>query len=153
MQINIISIGKFATDEATAQLFSRYQQRTKFAEVKLIEVVCKNATTTTQQLELEGKLLLSHVHEHAKVIVLDERGKSLSTTDFCQVLNSYMLEAVKTVDIIIGGSDGLSNLVKQRADLLLSLSKMVFPHLLVRVIVMEQLYRVHTLLNHHPYHK
>lgn len=155
MQINILSIGKFPARDPTIELFNRYQQWTKFATVNLIEIATKPnpALSIAQQEALEAKSLLEKVSQGSKLIVLDERGKNFSTLELYQTFNQYLLDSVKTVDLIIGGANGLAEQVRQKADIVLSLSNMVFPHLLVRVIIMEQLYRVHTLLQHHPYHK
>ena len=82
---------------------------------------------------------------------MDERGKIISTIDFQNLINKFKIDG--DIDVIIGGSDGLTEEVRNQADFVMSFGKMVFPHLMVRVMIIEQLYRVYTLNNGHPYHK
>ena len=86
----------------------------------------------------------------SKVIVLDERGKIITTPDFYNLITNYENSSVDEIDFIIGGSDGLSQEVRNKANFVLSFGKMVFPHLFVRVMLIEQIYRVWTIKNKHP---
>ena len=95
----------------------------------------------------ESERLLRHVGDDDVVILLDERGRQLSSSDFSQQLSQQ-----SNSTIIIGGAYGVDDRVRRRANVELSLSKMVFPHQLVRLIIIEQIYRAQTIYYHHPYH-
>jgi 23S rRNA (pseudouridine1915-N3)-methyltransferase len=86
------------------------------------------------------------------VVVLDEAGRSFTSTQFASRLEAFRREG-RAVAFVIGGADGLDQGLKQSAALLLSLSAMTLPHQLVRVLLVEQLYRSASLLQHHPYHR
>jgi len=100
----------------------------------------------------EGGQLLGALQERDYVVALDVGGKSLSTADLANKLQQWQL-AGHNVSLLIGGPDGLSRDVRNRADYCWSLSDLTLPHPLVRVILLEQLYRAHTILVNHPYHR
>jgi 23S rRNA (pseudouridine1915-N3)-methyltransferase len=102
--------------------------------------------------ELEGERLIAAVPPGATLLALDEKGRSVSTQGLSVMLSEWMRDAVHPV-LAIGGADGHSGAVRQRADKLLSLSALTLPHGLVRVVVAEQLYRAWTILARHPYHR
>ena len=122
-------------------------------DINLKELALKKNFEGEKLKEEEGKLLLQSLNNNSKTIALDERGKIISTTEFCNLITKYQNNSVAELNFIIGGSDGLSQEVRDKADFVLSFGKMVFPHLFVRVMLIEQLYRVYTLQNGHPYHK
>ena len=103
-------------------------------------------------LENEGERLLQRVPEGAYVIALDERGKSFSTKQLADRLDQHMLEGRNCWALIIGGPYGLSDTVRQRADLVLSLSPMTLTHQMARLLLLEQLYRSCTIIRNEPYH-
>ena len=82
---------------------------------------------------------------------MDERGTMISTLDFEKKLSTFEVQG--EIDFVIGGSDGLTQNIRDKASFVLSFGKMVFPHLMIRVMLIEQIYRVFTLKNNHPYHK
>jgi len=100
----------------------------------------------------EGKRLLAAVPAGAKIIVLDEHGKSQTTKQLASHLDEW-IQMSQNMAILIGGPDGLSDECLQKADLKWSLSDFTFPHPLVRIILVEQIYRAWSLLNNHPYHR
>jgi len=100
----------------------------------------------------EGKRMLDAVPDGATLIALDERGKAVTTQGLSVMLSGWMADASHPV-FAIGGADGHSDEVKQRAAKLVSLSALTLPHQLVRVVVAEQLYRAWTILARHPYHR
>jgi 23S rRNA (pseudouridine1915-N3)-methyltransferase len=120
--------------------------------VKLFELKNVVSSNIEEQKVLEGKNIIKNLNNNFKTVVLDERGKIITTNDFCKVCNNFF-ENSGGVNFVIGGSDGLSLQVIDIADYTLSLGRMVFPHLMVRVMLMEQLYRVFTINSGHPYHK
>lgn len=100
----------------------------------------------------EGERILEKIPDQAYVVVLDERGKQLGSEHLAEMLGDRMLHGGQPWCLVIGGPYGLSPEVKQRADFLLSLSKMTFTHQMARVFLLEQLYRSSTILRNEPYH-
>lgn len=100
----------------------------------------------------ECRKVLNAVPTGSRLIALDVRGKQITTEDLAVTLNEWMQQG-QDVAIVIGGPDGLSQELLDRADQILSLSGLTFPHPLVRIIVVEQLYRAWSILNNHPYHR
>ena len=102
--------------------------------------------------EQEGTRILAKVPPGAFAVVLDERGESFSSEDFSALLGRHMVEGTPESALVIGGAYGLSDAVKKRADLLLSLSSMTLTHLMARLVLLEQIYRGLTILRNEPYH-
>lgn len=153
MKFNIISIGKFKKDDPYSELFNEYKKRIKF-DIDLKELVLKKSYEGEKLKEEEGKILLENSNtNNSKIITLDERGKIITTNEFCQLISKFQDIGINNLNFIIGGSDGLSENIRNKSDYILSFGKMVFPHLMVRVMLIEQIYRVYTLQNNHPYHK
>jgi 23S rRNA (pseudouridine1915-N3)-methyltransferase len=100
----------------------------------------------------EAQLLLP-LSEGAKTVVLDERGKALSSVAFAEWLKRVADGGAKQVTFLIGGPDGHGDEVRAKADLLMSFGPATFPHRLIRVMLLEQVYRALTILTHHPYHR
>jgi 23S rRNA (pseudouridine1915-N3)-methyltransferase len=101
----------------------------------------------------EGLLLSRAIPEGAALCVLDERGKSLSSPEFAAALAGWRDAGRQDAAFVIGGADGLDPGLRARADLVVSLGRMVWPHILVRVMLAEQLYRAATILSGSPYHR
>jgi 23S rRNA (pseudouridine1915-N3)-methyltransferase len=101
----------------------------------------------------EGQLLAKVVPEGAALCVLDERGKLLSSPEFAQTLAGWRDGGRQDAALVIGGADGVDPSLRARADLVLSFGRMVWPHMLVRVMVAEQMYRAATILSGSPYHR
>lgn len=101
---------------------------------------------------IEGERLLAALPEGGTLIALDEHGRSVATRGLSVMLSGWMRDASRPV-FAIGGADGLSEAVKERADKLVSLSALTLPHGLVRVVLAEQLYRAWSILARHPYHR
>ena len=100
----------------------------------------------------EGELLLAALPARAFVVALDERGKDLSSPDFARQMAKWQ-QVAPTVAFLIGGADGHGEAVRARADYLLALGAMTWPHLMVRAMLCEQLYRAQQILASHPYHR
>ena len=96
--------------------------------------------------------MYSRISRGELVVVLDEKGESFTTRELAAKYKSWQMSG-SNVSFLIGDADGFSNAIRERADLVWSLSALTFPHALVRVIVCEQLYRVRSLVNGHPYHR
>jgi 23S rRNA (pseudouridine1915-N3)-methyltransferase len=108
--------------------------------------------STDKAKALEGERILAAVPAGASLLALDERGRSVTTQGLSVMLSEWMRDASHPA-FVIGGADGLSDEVKERASKLLSLSAMTLPHALVRVLLAEQLYRAWSILARHPYHR
>lgn len=102
--------------------------------------------------ELEAERLLGQVGDREWVVALDERGKSWTTLQMAEKLDDWRMQG-RDVAFLIGGADGLDEVCRARADHVLALSVMTFPHALVRILLAEQLYRAWTVLSGHPYHR
>ena len=101
----------------------------------------------------EAELLRAALPAGARLIALDARGKSLTSEDFAALLGRWRDEAVADAAFVIGGAEGLDEGLRAEAALVLSLGAMTWPHMLVRVLLAEQLYRAQTILTGHPYHR
>jgi 23S rRNA (pseudouridine1915-N3)-methyltransferase len=103
-------------------------------------------------IDAEAKRISQAIPKGALKVVLDERGRMCTTRELAQRMADWQMEG-RDVAFVIGGADGLGNELKTAADLVWSLSPLTLPHALVRVILAEQLYRAHTILKNHPYHR
>lgn len=103
-------------------------------------------------MQLEGEKILAAIKPKSLVIALDDQGKQWSTPELACNLQRWR-ESGQDVSLLIGGADGLAEECLQKAQNIWSLSKLTFPHQLVRVIVAEQIYRAWTIINNHPYHR
>lgn len=153
MRIRILSVGRDrsrlfapAVEEFAARL-SRY------VRFELEEVPeARRAAGSPRAKDEEGSSLLARIREAERVVALDERGKELSSLEWARRLGTW-LEAGRDVTLVVGGSDGLAEPVRARAQETLSLSRMTLPHRLARLVLAEQLYRAFTILRGEPYHK
>ena len=155
MNIKLLAIGK--TDDKNLQiLIENYQKRLSFYVKFDLEIIVdiKNAKNLSegQQKEKEGELILSKISPTDELILLDENGKSFSSVGFSEYLQKKMNSGIKTLVFVIGGPYGFSDLVYQKANGKVSLSEMTFSHQMVRLFVVEQLYRAFTILRNEPYH-
>jgi 23S rRNA (pseudouridine1915-N3)-methyltransferase len=121
--------------------------------VSIIEVEERRKLAPAERREREGTLLLARVPAGAQIVVLDERGSALSSAGFAQKLGQWRDGGTRSIAFLIGGADGHAEAVRRRADLLISLGPMTWPHLLVRGMLLEQLYRAQQILAGHPYHR
>lgn len=104
-------------------------------------------------MEREGRLLLDAVPKDAAVAALDEKGRTFSSSALAVRIGEWRDRGVRDLAFLIGGADGLNGEVLKRADLVLSLGPMTWPHMLVRGLLAEQLYRAQCILSGHPYHR
>jgi 23S rRNA (pseudouridine1915-N3)-methyltransferase len=97
--------------------------------------------------------LQSCIAPSAKVVVLDERGKNMSSPEFASILENWMTEGCSEICFLIGGADGHLEETRKKADLILSFGKLTLPHILMRAVLAEQIYRAETIISGHPYHR
>jgi 23S rRNA (pseudouridine1915-N3)-methyltransferase len=133
-------------------LFDHYAGRITFP-LELREIEEKKKLKPAALKAREAELLLGHAPDGAVIIALDEGGKALKSTEFAQKLGAWRDDGVRDVVFVIGGADGLDAVVRKRAQLVLSFGTMTWPHLLVRGMLAEQIYRAQCILNRHPYHR
>lgn len=151
MRLWLAAVGRAGSDPAGA-LFDHFAGRLK-PPLTLREVVPRKSMSPDRLTEEEGRLLLAAAPKGAVIVALDERGRSLSSAELAQTLGRWRDEGVRDLAFLIGGADGHSPQVRNAARLILSLGAMTWPHLLVRAMLAEQLYRAQTILAGHPYHR
>ena len=149
MQLQIRAIGKLKKNTPEFAIITDYLKKTRWpVEVKEYEE--KKALTGLELKTAEAKLLLKDLPTGAYVVALDEHGKTLSSRELASTLRPH---ADKPLVFIIGGADGLDDSVRERANLILSFGRMTLPHFLMRAVLAEQIYRIRTLWDGHPYHR
>ena len=152
MNLTILAIGKMKKNSPEQELINFYV-RNSLWPIKIVELEEKRSLTGDALKNAESNLLLKHVPDSAKIVVLDERGQNISSTEFSNQLVRWQDTGFNDVVFLIGGADGHSSFLRQRADFVLSFGKMTLPHMLMRVVLCEQLYRAYTISIGHPYHK
>jgi 23S rRNA (pseudouridine1915-N3)-methyltransferase len=155
MKIALLQTGK-TTDKHIFELAELYISRIKkysvFDVITLPELRNTKNMPVHEQTSREGKRLIHSLNTGDYVVILDERGKEVRTTEFSSWLGKTIMLPHKRLVFIIGGPWGFSEDVYQRGDFRLSLSKMTFPHQLVRLLFLEQMYRAFTIIRGEPYH-
>ncbi len=141
----IIAIGRLKSNSHFYTAYEEYEKRLK-GKVELFEVAGH-----TQKEELEN--IKSKLIPSSPLIALDETGKSLTSVEFSQKINNIQNIKPGKIQFIIGGADGLDDDIRHQADLVLSFGKMTWPHMLARVMLIEQIYRAQLILTNHPYHR
>ena len=155
MKIKLLAIGK--TDDANLNaMISTYQNRLKHYikfELELIPDI-KNVKnlSQSQQKEKEGALILSKLAPTDQLVVLDEKGRDFRSVEFSNFLQKKMNSGIKQLVFVIGGPYGFSEAVYKKAQGKVSFSKMTFSHQMIRLFVVEQVYRAFTILKNEPYH-
>jgi 23S rRNA (pseudouridine1915-N3)-methyltransferase len=155
MKIALVQTGK-TTDRNISEVAEMYSARIKrysaFEIITLPELKNVANVPVAEQKAREGNKLLQIVNPDDYVILMDERGKEFRTIEFTVLLEKLFMLPKKRILFVIGGPWGFSDDVYNRADMKMSLSKMTFPHQLVRLLFLEQLYRVFTVIKGEPYH-
>jgi len=151
VRTHLVAVGRMKPGPERA-LFEHYAARLHPAP-ELREVEEKRNLPSAKLKSREGELLLDAVPGGALCVALDERGKRLGSVAFAERLGSWRDAGARDVAFLIGGADGLDAAVLKRADFVLSLGEMTWPHMLVRGLLAEQLYRANAILSGHPYHR
>jgi 23S rRNA (pseudouridine1915-N3)-methyltransferase len=155
MKLLIVSVGHKMPDWITTG-FNEYTKRMpREAQIVLLEIKPEPRTTgksTAQIMESEAQRIHAALPQGCLRIALDERGAQPTTSQLAAQMQVWMREG-RDVAFIVGGADGLHDGVKQAAQHLMALSALTLPHAFVRVLLAEQLYRAHSLLHNHPYHR
>ncbi len=159
MKITILSVGKIKEDFYRKAVAEYSKRLSRYCKLEIIEVADEKTPDTAseaveQQIkEKEGERLLKYIREDTYVIALAIEGKILDSIELSQSINQLGVTGKSNVAFVIGGSLGLSDQVLKRANQRLSFSKMTFPHQLMRVILLEQIYRSYRIMHGEPYHK
>jgi len=153
MRIQILAVGRAKAGPERA-LFDHYAGRTRQPFIlELKEVEEKRALSGAELKRREGELLMAQIPDGAIIIALDERGKSIPSADFAEKLEGWRDGGVRDVVLLIGGADGLDEAVRRKAALVLAFGAATWPHMLVRGMAAEQVYRAGCILTGHPYHR
>ncbi len=159
MNLSIVCIGKLKEtywSEAVREYVKRLSKYCTLTINELKEERLPEGASPAQELAVkkaEGKNILKQIKQSTFVIVLDLKGKALSSEVFAKNMETLALEGKSEIAFVIGGSLGLSEDVIERADFLLSFSKMTFPHQMMRIILLEQIYRCFKINRNETYHK
>lgn len=153
MRITLIAIGRLRAGPL-AEAYADYAARLKAGRwrLDLIELEEKKRLAGAELMAREGELLLGAVPRGAVMVALDPRGKPLTSEAFAAQLGAWR-DAARDVAVLIGGADGFAPAVREAADRLVSFGAMTWPHMLVRVMLAEQLFRAQAILSGHPYHR
>ena len=155
MKITLLTVGK-TTDSTLSGAISKFCDRISHYVDFEINVVPDLRSTKglseSQQKKKEGVAILGMIKSSDRVVLLDERGKEYTSREFSELLQKRMSASDKRLVFVVGGPYGFSDDVYERADAKMSLSKMTFPHEMVRLFFVEQLYRAMTILRGEPYH-
>ncbi|WP_326983049.1 23S rRNA (pseudouridine(1915)-N(3))-methyltransferase RlmH [Chryseobacterium sp. MYb264] len=155
MQINLLCIGKTDDKEITSLIGYYLKRLPKHWNFDIVEIPdVKNAKNYTAELlkKEEAKLFSNHIDKNDWVVILDEKGKQFTSREFSQKIDTWMNSSVKKIHILIGGAYGFSEEIYLRANEKMSLSKMTFTHQMIRLFIVEQLYRADQILQGKPYH-
>jgi len=151
MRIVLAAVGR-ARKDPTRALYDAYARRIAWP-LELREVEEKRPLPTETRLRREGELLSAAVPKGAVIVALDERGAALSSAAFAARMGRWRDDGASAIAFLIGGADGLDPALAARVDLVLGLGPMTWPHLLVRALLAEQIYRAQQILAGHPYHR
>lgn len=159
MNIDILCVGRLK-EKYLKDAVTEYSKRlSRYCTLNIIETSDEKASEDQGEAldekarNAEGERLLKHIRDDAYLITLEIEGRSLSSTELASAIYETGLKGISRIQFIIGGSIGLSSAIIKRADMHLSFSRMTFPHQLMRVILLEQIYRSFKINNNEPYHK
>lgn len=151
MRLTIASIGRFRGGPLQA-LYDEYERRLPWP-LELKEVKEQKPLKGEKRKTREAMMLMEAVPKGARIIALDETGLTMDSVEFAKTLGNYANDGIQDVAFLIGGADGHSQSTLHAAHRVLSLGPMTWPHLMVRGLLAEQLYRASSILANHPYHR
>ena len=159
MKIKIVTVGKLKEKYLKDGIAEYTKRISRFAKLEMIELTDEKTPDKASELEnqkileTEGARILSKVGERDFVVVLAIEGKTFSSEDFSKQLEQASIKGYSTLTFIIGGSLGLAPIIKKRANLSVSFGRLTLPHQLMRLVLVEQIYRAFTIQQGSPYHK
>ena len=155
MRLNLIAVGKrmpIWVDTAFIEYSKRLPKNINFNLTEIIPANRNKNRNSDESKKIEEKKINAVISSDDLVIALDVKGKLISSLSLSKKLNTW-IDNQQQISILIGGADGLSSSIKKTADEIWSLSEMTLPHGLVRIIIIEQLYRAWSIISNHPYHR
>ena len=159
MKISVIAVGKIK-EKYLKDAVTEYSKRlSRYCKLEIIEAADEktpdHASVAVEDAirAKEGERLLKHIRDDMYVITLEIGGKMLTSEEFAEKIETLGVQGKSSIAFVIGGSIGLGKEVLKRSDFALSFSKMTFPHQLMRVVLLEQVYRGYRIMNGAPYHK
>lgn len=154
IEISVIGVGKIK-EKYLQELIADYKKRiSKYAEIEIVELKDEsNKIDENVVKELEGQRIISAIKDGFYVMLLDLKGESLDSVNLSKKIDEISTYHSSKIAFVIGGSYGVSEAVKKRANYKLCFSKMTFPHQLIRGMLLEQIYRSFKILNNETYHK
>lgn len=159
MKITILCVGKIKEKYFSMAIEEYVKRLSRYCKLEIIEVpdekTNENASAAEEKMvkEKEGERILKNIKDTSYVIALAINGKQLNSVELSEKIEKLGVQGVSHITFVIGGSLGLDERILQRADYKLSFSKMTFPHQLMRVVLLEQVYRSYRIMNGEPYHK
>lgn len=150
LKVDVICVGRVRKGPHF-DIIDDYKKRIQWP-LTIFEIEAKSTIPQKAQEE-EAEKILTKINNQAVVIVLDERGEGLRSLDFAKTLEKFKDSGESHVQFIIGGADGLIDSVRDKADILLSFGQQTWPHVLARIMLLEQIYRAQQILAGHPYHR
>ena len=159
MKISVIAVGKIKEKYLKDALAEYSKRLSRYCKLEIIEVADEKtpdqASEAAEDLirAKEGERILKHIRDDMFVITLEIGGKMLTSEEFADKIETLGVQGKSSIAFVIGGSIGLGKEVLKRSDFALSFSKMTFPHQLMRVVLLEQIYRSYRIMNGEPYHK
>ncbi|MCR5770151.1 MAG: 23S rRNA (pseudouridine(1915)-N(3))-methyltransferase RlmH [Butyrivibrio sp.] len=159
MKISILCVGKIKEKYWNDAIKEYMKRLTRYCKPEIIEVADEktpdNAPESVETMirDKEGEKLLKHIDPKAKVVALAIKGRKVDSPGFAKWIDDYAISGCSHIQFVIGGSLGLSDEVLKRADGQISFSDMTFPHQMMRVVLLEQVYRSYKILSGEPYHK
>ena len=154
MKIKIVSVGSIK-EKFLKDAISEYLKRlTRFAKIEIIEVDERKIQNKSEEQikKEEGERLLKRIGQDEFVFLLDLKGELISSEVLAQKINDLINKGISPLTFVIGGTLGLSEEVRKRANIKLSISKMTFTHQMCRMIILEQIYRAFKIINNEEYH-
>ena len=159
MKITVLAVGKIK-EKFYIDAIQEYAKRlSRYCKLEIIQVADEKTTENCSETEIdivkkkEAERILKYIPEQAYVVTLEILGKQLDSVEMADKINRLGIGGTSHIVFVIGGSLGLHRSVSERSDFKLSFSKMTFPHQLMRVILLEQIYRSYRIINNEPYHK
>lgn len=159
MKITVICVGKIKEKFYTQAIMEYSKRLSRYCKLEIVELADeKTPENAGEQVNLnikakEGDRILSAIKDDAYVIALAIEGKMLDSVELSQKIEKLGINGTSNITFVIGGSLGLDKRILDRADYKLSFSKMTFPHQLMRVVLLEQIYRSYRIMKNEPYHK
>lgn len=149
MRYIISAIGKTKTQQEDL-ITLKYLKRIKNIEIKQYEIKLNNKQ---KKIEEEGLKLISSTPSNGRLVLLDEQGENLTSPELAKMVLDWRNDNIAYINFAIGGAFGNGDQIKRRADKIIALGKLTWPHQMVKMMIAEQIYRIETIIQGHPYHK